>query len=65
MSTFRNKIHLLIKSENKWRLVRQKIYGILFEAKNKRSFGELGRNCIISKPLRISGKNHIFLGGGG
>ncbi len=61
MSTFRDKIHTFITSENKLQIIRQKMSVTFFEIKNKRSFGELGRNCMISKPLIISGKRHIFL----
>ena len=64
MSTFRDKIHTFITSENKLQIIRQKMRVTFFEIKNRRSFGELGRNCIILKPLLISGKKHIFLGGG-
>ena len=65
MSGIKEKIRILANSENRWLLIKQKISGILFEIRYKRSYGELGKKCRITQPLYITGKRYIFLRGGG
>lgn len=64
MGNIKEKLHILAKSEDKWFLIKRKISAIMFVIKNKHSFGELGKNCCISKAICILGRKHIFLHGG-
>ena len=65
MSRLKEKIRLFTMSDNKWHMIKVKFADTFSQLIYKKSFGEFGSNCRISRPLYISGKKHIFLRGGG